>query len=204
MTERDKKALATRGNLLDSARKLIGQYGYDNVTVEDIVADCGVAKGTFYHYFKSKSGILSSLSDSFYETIRASEALDEHAEIMDRLHGFVSRWYKDVSTFNLHFAREAIRLYTSSADVGEYGEKVSHMEQGIDLIRGYLSEALSLGELKAGTPVETIAKALMFALQGSTLYQCKHDRDFDVMAWKDEFILHVLDPLLEPWLAKNA
>ena len=59
MTERSKKALATRGKLLDSARKLIGQSGYDSVTVDDIVADCGVAKGTVYHYFKSKSDILS-------------------------------------------------------------------------------------------------------------------------------------------------
>ena len=88
--------------------------------------------------------------------------------------------------------------------MGEYGEKVSHMDQGIELIRSYLSSALDSGELKAETPVDTIAKALMFSLQGSTLYQCKHDRDFDVMAWKDEFIQHVLNPLLEPWLAKKA
>ena len=203
MTERSKKALATRGKLLDSARKLIGQSGYDSVTVDDIVADCGVAKGTFYHYFKSKSDILSYLSDSFYETIQASEALDGHTGLMGRLHGFVSRWFKDVSTNNLHFAREAIRLYTT-AEGGEYGEKVSHMDQGIELIRSYLSSALDSGELKAETPVDTIAKALMFSLQGSTLYQCKHDRDFDVMAWKDEFIQHVLNPLLEPWLAKKA
>lgn len=200
MTERNKKAMITRSNLLDSSRKLIGQFGYDNVTVDDIVADCGVAKGTFYHYFKSKSDVLSSLSSSYYDMFQETAALDEHIGIMDKLHSFVSRWYKDVSTYNLHFAREAIRLYTSAADVGEYGEKISHMEQGIDLIHSLLSEALALEELKANTPVETIAKALMFSLQGSTMYQCKHDRDFDVMVWKDEFILHVLDPLLEPWL----
>lgn len=204
MTERSKKAMITRSNLLDSAQKLIGQFGYDMVTVDDIVADCGVAKGTFYHYFKSKSDILSSLSSSYYDKLQASEDLEEHTGIMSRLHSFVSRWYKGVSTYNLHFAREAIKLYASSADVGEYGEKISHMEQGIDLIRGFLSEALAQGELKANTPVETIAKALMFSLQGSTLYQCKHDQDFDVMAWKDEFILHVLDPLLEPWLKETT
>ena len=49
-----KKAERTKGKLLASARKLISERGFDHVSVEDITKDSGVAKGTFYHYFKYK------------------------------------------------------------------------------------------------------------------------------------------------------
>lgn len=204
MTERSKKAAATRQRILDSAQKLIGQCGYDRVTVDDIVADCGVAKGTFYHYFKSKSEIFLCLSGSVYDKLQAEADFEACAGIMANLHALIGQWYREVSTYNLHFAREAIKLYTASADVGEYGEKISHIEQGIDLIHACLLDGLSRGELAPDTPVDTIAKALMFSMQGSTIYHCKHEIDFDVLKWSEEFIRHVVDPLLAPWLSGGA
>lgn len=45
-----KKAERTRAKLLESAKRLIGERGFDKVSVEDITRDSGVAKGTFYHY----------------------------------------------------------------------------------------------------------------------------------------------------------
>ena len=52
-----KKAERTKAKLLDSAQRLISAHGFDNVSVEDITKDSGVAKGTFYHYFEcSKVG----------------------------------------------------------------------------------------------------------------------------------------------------
>lgn len=49
-----KKAEKTRSRLLESARRLISERGFDHVSVEDITKDSGVAKGTFYHYFECK------------------------------------------------------------------------------------------------------------------------------------------------------
>jgi len=43
-----KKAERTKAKLTASARKLISERGFDNVSVEEITKDAGVAKGTFY------------------------------------------------------------------------------------------------------------------------------------------------------------
>ena len=56
-----KKAERTKAKLLDSAQRLISAHGFDNVSVEDITKDSGVAKGTFYHYFASKEDMLGEL-----------------------------------------------------------------------------------------------------------------------------------------------
>ena len=47
--------------LLDIAQELFFQKGYETTSVNDIIDKAGVAKGTFYHYFKSKNDLLDRL-----------------------------------------------------------------------------------------------------------------------------------------------
>ena len=49
MTRRKQQAIETKQKLLDAADALVKERGFDAVSVDDIVAVCGVAKGTFYH-----------------------------------------------------------------------------------------------------------------------------------------------------------
>ncbi len=44
--------------LLENAERLFNENGFYNTTVEDITKASGVAKGTFYTYFKAKEDIL--------------------------------------------------------------------------------------------------------------------------------------------------
>lgn len=48
--------------LLDCARRLFFAQGYENTTVNDIIAEAGVSKGAFYHYFASKEALLEALA----------------------------------------------------------------------------------------------------------------------------------------------
>jgi len=48
---------------LDAAQKLFYEQGYDQTSVESIIAAVGVSKGTFYHYFKSKEDLLDALAE---------------------------------------------------------------------------------------------------------------------------------------------
>lgn len=46
---------------LDVAQRLFYQKGYEQTTIQDIIGAMGVAKGLFYHYFRSKSDLLDAL-----------------------------------------------------------------------------------------------------------------------------------------------
>ncbi|WP_342359149.1 helix-turn-helix domain-containing protein [Terrarubrum flagellatum] len=50
---------------MDVAEELFIAKGVGQTTIDDIVAGAGVAKGTFYLYFKSKDEILSALRTKF-------------------------------------------------------------------------------------------------------------------------------------------
>ncbi len=56
-----------RAELLDAANQLFQTKGYAVTTVDDIVQAVGVAKGTFYYYFKSKEAILTALVDQLMQ-----------------------------------------------------------------------------------------------------------------------------------------
>ena len=61
MNLREKAVAETRRKLLKTGQKLIMKNGLSNVSVEDITNAAGVAKGTFYTYFKRKEDIVCEI-----------------------------------------------------------------------------------------------------------------------------------------------
>ena len=47
-----------KNEILDMAQKLFFEMGYEQTSVSNIIDAVGVAKGTFYYYFKSKEELL--------------------------------------------------------------------------------------------------------------------------------------------------
>ena len=52
-----------RAEMLDRALALFLQRGYDNVSLNDLIADAGVSKGAFYHWFPSKDALIAALAE---------------------------------------------------------------------------------------------------------------------------------------------
>ncbi|MFJ8526456.1 TetR/AcrR family transcriptional regulator [Bacillus sp. NPDC094106] len=50
-----------RSEILNTAEKLFASKGYMKTTVNDILREIGIAKGTFYHYFKSKEEVMDAI-----------------------------------------------------------------------------------------------------------------------------------------------
>ena len=67
-----------RIEILAAAEELFRNQGYANTTVEAIIQQVGVAKGTFYYYFKSKEAILDALVHSMVDQL-----CEEYEKIAD-------------------------------------------------------------------------------------------------------------------------
>lgn len=50
-----------RNEILNTAQTLFVTKGYMKTTINDILQAIGIAKGTFYHYFKSKEEVLDAI-----------------------------------------------------------------------------------------------------------------------------------------------
>ena len=58
-----------RNEIIDTAERLFAIKGYEQCSVNDILAEIGIAKGTFYHYFKSKEEVLDAVIDKATDII---------------------------------------------------------------------------------------------------------------------------------------
>ena len=63
----EKNARNTKGKIIKAAWKLFYEKGYDETTVDAVIAESGTSRGSFYHYFAGKDALLSTLSYIFDE-----------------------------------------------------------------------------------------------------------------------------------------
>jgi TetR/AcrR family transcriptional repressor of nem operon len=65
-----------RGEILDVAQKLFYLKGYEQTSVQDIITEIGIAKGTFYHYFSSKLDLLDVMIERMIDqTLQSLEPM---------------------------------------------------------------------------------------------------------------------------------
>jgi AcrR family transcriptional regulator len=57
--------IATKDKIVEAAWKLFHTKGYENTTLEDIIAAAKTSKGSFYYYFDRKDALLDTLSTIF-------------------------------------------------------------------------------------------------------------------------------------------
>jgi AcrR family transcriptional regulator len=58
-----------RQEIIETAGRLFWEVGFANCSVDMIIREIGVAKGTFYYYFKSKEEILGAIVDQTLDQI---------------------------------------------------------------------------------------------------------------------------------------
>ncbi|MFP5389989.1 MAG: TetR/AcrR family transcriptional regulator [Gammaproteobacteria bacterium] len=58
---------ATRARIVESARKLFNQHGFDAMSIDQIMAGAGLTRGGFYHHFSTKDQLYSEAVAFFAE-----------------------------------------------------------------------------------------------------------------------------------------
>nr|WP_259548783.1 TetR family transcriptional regulator [Heyndrickxia oleronia] len=58
-----KKSEEKYDKILQAAIQVISEKGYENTSISDIVKSAGIAQGTFYLYFPSKSSLIPAIAD---------------------------------------------------------------------------------------------------------------------------------------------
>ncbi|WP_261305720.1 FAD-dependent oxidoreductase [Paenibacillus andongensis] len=85
-----------RDVMMEVALTMFMEKGYENVSVDDIIAATGSSKGTFYHYFKSKDAIISALYSKQIQLIQ--EWVKQPPSKVQSLEGHINRLFLDLSS----------------------------------------------------------------------------------------------------------
>lgn len=63
-----KKPLERRAEIVEAARYLFQTQEYEKTTMQDVMENLGIAKGTIYHYFPSKEALLEAVVENIVDT----------------------------------------------------------------------------------------------------------------------------------------
>ena len=178
MTRIVKKAEVRRQELVESARQLFLTKGYDETSMQNVMEHLSIAKGTIYHYFKSKEELLEAVVElivdenaeqkrkllnetlgtaleKFQVLVAAGRMAEHNYEILDQLH--------KASNVGMH-----IRLFAATL--------AKEAELYAELIRQGCDE----GVFQTDSPLEC-AEFILTAVQFLT--------DIGVYPWTEEQLL---------------
>ncbi len=154
--------------LLDSAYKLYSSKGINNTSIQDIVNDAGVAKGTFYLYFKDKYDLEKNL------VIKKSNELFHNA--LDKLNTDVINKFDDQLIFvidnvidELNSNHDLIKLIYKDLSFGFYNNGINTI---IDNDEIGISETFMKGIKDNNVKLENpeVVLYMIIELVGSTVF----------------------------------
>jgi len=74
---------STKSLLLATAKKLFGNHGYANTSLEDIANDCELTVGPIYHYFDNKLGLFTAVTEQIEELVIEEMTATENPSASD-------------------------------------------------------------------------------------------------------------------------
>lgn len=158
---------ARRRQILEAARRLLVRRGFQDVVLDDVARQAGVAKGTLFLYYSSKEELLAA---AFAELVdQLGEALEDLRSSPLRGRRLLSRMVRTILT---HFERN--RDFMSQFGAGKFpgcGERackalVGRMGQNMRRVLALLrASARDLG----GFPVTEYAAVALFGLCRSAM-----------------------------------
>jgi AcrR family transcriptional regulator len=166
-----------RTALLDAAEAVLVEHGLVGATVDQITARAGVAKGTFYLYFRSKDEVVRALQERLWDgmlaaSLQAAETLGGADDWWNVIDGFLDT----VVDYDLQH-REWHRLISQGWSAP--GQEVAQREQQIiDIFAAGIQAGVEDGKFNV-VDVEMTATMLYRAVEGTMHQFCVGDGPVD-------------------------
>lgn len=202
INKRKEQSLKTRQKLLKTAAKLVAKKGLDSLNVEEITKACGVAKGTFYVYFKHKEDIVFEICRDPFEDIKQNFQKEKSANITEKLTTYFNSFMLEVEKYGINICRQWIKGVIDPNTAPEnMDNKKWHYD--VNMLQDILKTAVKNKELKKDTPIELISNIIVSQLYGMMLCWCMSDADFEPKNWTKKFCDIQLKQILGKYIIKE-
>jgi AcrR family transcriptional regulator len=219
-----KPAKKRQEEILVRSAELFARQGYESTSIQDIIGAVGIAKGTFYHHFRSKEDLLDRLIDSMLaeavDTLerRLGESGLDAAARLELFFSGISAWKLSHRSFFLDLAKV---LWREENALLLHKVWSTARRRLVPLLGQLIRQGVSEGLFETDRPDETAALILGMAREtGACLSafldsRTPGDTDFAgaknfLLAYREGIArllgappdrLHVFDPaILDSWL----
>lgn len=185
LTNRQIQAMQTKNKIYNAAVELLENTGYQNIRIEDICKQAGVAVGSFYTHFKSKNDILVEIfkraDDYFRDEVEKSL---ENKSVLDKITEFFDYYAKYNESLGIDMV---IQLYNFQNKM--FITEGRYMQQ---LLNEIIIEAQEKGYLCLDIPYKEITKQLFIVARGVVYDWCLHEGEYSIRETLRSFIKRML------------
>ena len=199
MTKRQEQTLITRQKLVDAAEDLLKKNGFNALSVEDITNAAGVAKGTFYIYFKHKEDIVAEICRGYFKEIEIQINKMSGSNLIEKLSLYFDNFMKAVELYGINICREWIRA-SIDPNTAPDNTDMSKWQYDVDMLKNILNNAIKNKELKENTPVELLTHLVISQLYGMMTCWCMSDGIFEPRDWTKKFCEAQIKKILEKYI----
>lgn len=124
ITTRDNKDLNTEEKILQAAREVFQQKGYDGARMRDIADTANINKGLLHYYFRTKDALFEKIFGIAFQTMAAqvNEIFSADASLFDKIRTFTDR-YIDLIARNEYLPKFVINEINRNPD-----QFIEHMQ----------------------------------------------------------------------------
>jgi len=189
-TSRQAQAEKTKHNIYVTARKLIAEKGFDNITIDEICRNAGISKGLYYHYYKSKDDIIIegySECDEYFET-HVRKLLSKENYI-DRIVEFID--YQVLYADNLGID-VIIQAYKSQIQHGN-DFFVSDGRTLPVILKEIITEGQNKGDIRTDLRADYIENYILKFSRGLIYDWCLHDGKYNIKESAHEAVCRLVE-----------
>lgn len=199
MAKRQENALKTRQKLIDAAEDLLKANGFNALCVEDITKAAGVAKGTFYVYFKHKEDIVAEICRGYFKEIEDEISGMSDSGLVEKLSLYFDNFMKAVELYGINICREWIRASIDPSTAPD-NKDISKWQYDFNMLKNILNKAIKNKELNEDTPVELVTYLIISELYGMMTCWCMSDGVFEPKDWTQRFSDFQLRAILKDYI----
>lgn len=203
----DKYLEERRQEILDAARVVFVEKGYDAATVNDIAAEAGVAAGSIYRYFASKADLIAAVAG---ECVQVDQALWTSPPPASMTPGqafmHLGGTIQDQFATGDHFPACIIRLESylaATRDTDLKSTVTSMLDESADSLAEVVRRAQQSGEVDDAIDARELARFLHAVGAGVGALSVAYGPDFDTRSIWNTLIHLVATGLLKGPLADS-
>jgi TetR/AcrR family transcriptional regulator, transcriptional repressor for nem operon len=161
-----------RRKLLEAALSVIRTKGYAATTVDELCATAGVAKGSFFHHFKSKEAVAVAAAEYWSETtgaLFAAAPYHRHADPLDRVLGYIdfrkALLTGDVPGFTCLVGTMVQEVYETNPEIRDACD--ASISSHAATVETDIAEAMRFHGIRAEWTAQSLALHTQAVLQGA-------------------------------------
>lgn len=197
MGKRQENALETRRRILEAARSLLREKAADHINIEEITSTAGVAKGSFYTYFKRKEDLISEIAMEEYRGLEEL-ALHQSSDVYEQLCIYLNKSVQIIQKNTLQIAQQWMKSVVAPLQEERSGMAKYHFD--LAGITNILADAVHTGTLREDTPVSLLARDIVNAYYGAVAVWCINSgTDGDLVSSMAHFCRCSLLPVIDSY-----